>query len=84
MEIQPSLVIAAFSSYGPNSITPQILKLDLIAPDVNILAGWSRAVGPSVLSEDSWRVDFKIISGTSTSCPHVNGLATLIKAAHPD
>ena len=82
--IQPSPVVAAFSSRGPNSITPQILKPDLIAPGVNILAGWSRAVGPSGLPVDNRRVDFNIISGTSMSCPHVSGLAALIKAAHPD
>ncbi|RDY14181.1 Subtilisin-like protease SBT1.7, partial [Mucuna pruriens] len=82
--IQPSPVVAAFSSRGPNSITPQILKPDLIAPGVNILAGWSKAVGPTGLPVDGRRVDFNIISGTSMSCPHVSGLAALIKSAHPD
>ncbi|XP_061347576.1 subtilisin-like protease SBT1.7 [Gastrolobium bilobum] len=82
--IQPSPVVAAFSSRGPNSITPQILKPDLIAPGVNILAGWSKAVGPTGLSVDGRRVDFNIISGTSMSCPHVSGLAALIKSAHPE
>ncbi|KAJ1387281.1 Peptidase S8/S53 domain [Sesbania bispinosa] len=82
--IQPSPVVAAFSSRGPNSITPQILKPDLIAPGVNILAGWSKKVGPTGLSVDERRVDFNIISGTSMSCPHVSGLAALIKSAHPD
>ncbi|XP_002533167.2 subtilisin-like protease SBT1.7 [Ricinus communis] len=82
--IQPSPVVAAFSSRGPNSITPQVLKPDMIAPGVNILAGWSGAVGPTGLSTDTRRVDFNIISGTSMSCPHVSGLAALLKAAHPD
>ncbi|KAK7330982.1 hypothetical protein VNO77_25189 [Canavalia gladiata] len=82
--IQPSPVVAAFSSRGPNSITPQILKPDLIAPGVNILAGWSKAVGPTGLPVDERRVDFNIISGTSMSCPHVSGLAALIKSAHSD
>lgn len=82
--VEPSPVVAAFSSRGPNSITPQILKPDLIAPGVNILAGWSKAVGPTGLAVDERRVDFNIISGTSMSCPHVSGLAALIKSAHPD
>ncbi|KAK7250941.1 hypothetical protein RIF29_33735 [Crotalaria pallida] len=82
--IEPSPVVAAFSSRGPNSITPQILKPDLIAPGVNILAGWSKNVGPTGLASDNRRVDFNIISGTSMSCPHVSGLAALIKSAHPD
>ncbi|KAJ6735444.1 PROPROTEIN CONVERTASE SUBTILISIN/KEXIN [Salix purpurea] len=82
--IQPSPVVAAFSSRGPNSITPDILKPDLIAPGVNILAGWAGSVGPTGLATDGRRVEFNIISGTSMSCPHVSGLAALLKAAHPD
>ncbi|XP_028796360.1 subtilisin-like protease SBT1.7 [Neltuma alba] len=82
--IQPSPVVAAFSSRGPNTITPEILKPDFIAPGVNILAGWSKAVGPTGLASDDRHVDFNIISGTSMSCPHVSGLAALIKAAHPE
>lgn len=82
--IKPSPVVAAFSSRGPNSITPEILKPDMIAPGVNIIAGWTGAVGPTGLAEDPRRVEFNIISGTSMSCPHVSGLAALLKAAHPD
>ncbi|KAL6220350.1 hypothetical protein ACLB2K_008106 [Fragaria x ananassa] len=82
--IEPSPVVAAFSSRGPNSITPDILKPDFVAPGVNILAGWSGAVGPTGLAVDSRRVAFNIISGTSMSCPHVSGLAALLKGAHPE
>ncbi|KAH7673502.1 Tripeptidyl-peptidase II protein [Dioscorea alata] len=82
--IRPSPVVAAFSSRGPNGITPEILKPDLIAPGVNILAGWSGSVGPTGLKVDPRRVEFNIISGTSMSCPHVSGLAALIKGAHPE
>ncbi|XP_048131509.1 subtilisin-like protease SBT1.7 [Rhodamnia argentea] len=82
--IQPSPVLAAFSSRGPNSITPEILKPDMIAPGVNILAGWTGAAGPTGLAVDDRRVGFNIISGTSMSCPHVSGLAALLKAAHAD
>ncbi|CAK9155406.1 unnamed protein product [Ilex paraguariensis] len=82
--IEPSPVIAAFSSRGPNPVTPEILKPDLIAPGVNILAGWTGKVGPTGLEEDTRHVSFNIISGTSMSCPHVSGLAALLKAAHPE
>ncbi|CAH9110956.1 unnamed protein product [Cuscuta epithymum] len=82
--IEPSPVVAAFSSRGPNSITPEILKPDIIAPGVNILAGWTGAVGPTGLPVDTRHVDFNIISGTSMSCPHVSGLAALLKGAHPE
>ncbi|KAG2278125.1 hypothetical protein Bca52824_060680 [Brassica carinata] len=82
VNVQPSPVLAAFSSRGPNSITPNILKPDLIAPGVNILAAWTGAVGPS--ASDTRRVEFNIISGTSMSCPHVSGLAALLKSVHPE
>ncbi|KAF9687512.1 hypothetical protein SADUNF_Sadunf02G0101300 [Salix dunnii] len=80
--VKPSPVVAAFSSRGPNVVTPEVLKPDLIAPGVNILAGWTGAAGPTGLKNDKRRVEFNIISGTSMSCPHVSGLAALIKAAH--
>ncbi|CAN6482045.1 unnamed protein product [Victoria cruziana] len=75
--------IAAFSSRGPNVEAPQILKPDIVAPGVNVLASWSRAAAFSG-EGDPRRGDFNIISGTSMSCPHVSGLAALIKAIHPD
>lgn len=84
VNVEPSPVVAAFSSRGPNGITPEILKPDMIAPGVNILAGWSGAVGPTGMASDTRRVEFNIISGTSMSCPHVSGLAGLLKAAHPE
>ncbi|OIW15625.1 hypothetical protein TanjilG_08201 [Lupinus angustifolius] len=84
LQVQPSPMVAAFSSRGPNSLTPKILKPDLIAPGVEILAGWTGTVGPSGLSIDKRHVSFNIISGTSMSCPHVSGLAAILKAAHPE
>uniref|UniRef100_A0A803MYV2 Uncharacterized protein n=2 Tax=Chenopodium quinoa TaxID=63459 RepID=A0A803MYV2_CHEQI len=82
--VKPSPVVASFSSRGPNPLTPEILKPDLIAPGVNILAGWTGRVGPTGLESDTRHVSFNIISGTSMSCPHVSGLAALVKAAHPE
>ncbi|KAI4321066.1 hypothetical protein MLD38_034487 [Melastoma candidum] len=84
LNVEPSPVVAAFSSRGPNPLTPEVLKPDILAPGVNILAGWTGAAGPTGLSDDKRRVGFNIISGTSMSCPHVSGLAALVKAAHPD
>ncbi|CAB4296814.1 unnamed protein product [Prunus armeniaca] len=81
--VEPSPVVATFSSRGPNPVAGTVLKPDLIAPGVNILAGWTGALGPARRAEDTRRVSFNIFSGTSMSCPHVSGLAALLKAAHP-
>ncbi|KAK7406493.1 hypothetical protein VNO78_08120 [Psophocarpus tetragonolobus] len=82
--LKPSPVVAVFSSRGPNPITPEILKPDLIAPGVNILAAWTRSNGPTDYREEDRRVDFNILSGTSMSCPHVSGITALIKSVHPN
>lgn len=71
---EPAPRVAAFSSKGPNVLSPEILKPDVTAPGLNIIAAWSPAVG---------KMQFNILSGTSMACPHVTGIATLIKAVHP-
>ncbi|XP_054808188.1 subtilisin-like serine-protease S isoform X1 [Prosopis cineraria] len=71
---KPAPRVAAFSSKGPNSLTPEILKPDVTAPGLNILAAWSPAAKNMM---------FNILSGTSMACPHITGIATLIKAVHP-
>lgn len=82
--IRPSPVVAGFSSRGPNLLTLEILKPDIVAPGVNILAAWTGDLGPSSLPTDHRRVKFNILSGTSMSCPHVSGIAALLKARHPE
>ncbi|KAH9303605.1 hypothetical protein KI387_008009 [Taxus chinensis] len=64
-------IVAAFSSRGPSSTYPHILKPDMIAPGVNILAAFRP------------RLPYYFVSGTSMACPHVSGIAALIKAIHP-
>jgi subtilisin family serine protease len=65
LDVRPSPVVAAFSSRGPNLVTPQILKPDVIGPGVNILAAWSDAVGPTGLEKDTRKTQFNIMSGIS-------------------
>ncbi|XP_074280786.1 subtilisin-like protease SBT1.8 [Silene latifolia] len=84
LNVRPSPVVAAFSSRGPNLLTPQIMKPDVIGPGVNILAAWSQEDGPTGLEKDTRKTKFNILSGTSMSCPHISGLAALLKAAHPE
>ncbi|KAK8350177.1 hypothetical protein E1A91_A06G180400v1 [Gossypium mustelinum] len=84
-EVNDSLApyIISFSSRGPNPITPEIIKPDISAPGVHILAAWSSISPVSSIPGDNRFVTFNIISGTSMSCPHVSGAAAYVKSFHP-
>ncbi|XP_030467503.2 subtilisin-like protease SBT5.4 [Syzygium oleosum] len=84
LNTKPAPFMAAFSSRGPNLVTPEILKPDITAPGVNIIAAFSEAVSPTDLDFDNRRVPFNTESGTSMSCPHVAGVVGLLRALHPD
>nr|XP_010919429.2 cucumisin [Elaeis guineensis] len=75
--------VVSFSSRGPSYVVPDILKPDLTAPGVDILAAWSPVAPPSIYHDDPLRVNYNVISGTSMSCPHVSGAAAYIKSVHP-
>ncbi|KAK6269421.1 PREDICTED: subtilisin-like protease SBT5.4 [Theobroma cacao] len=81
---KPAPFMASFSSRGPNVIEPSILKPDITAPGVSIIAAFSEAVGPSEETSDKRRMPFTSMSGTSMSCPHVSGIVGLLKSLHPD
>jgi subtilisin family serine protease len=68
-----------FSSRGPNAVAPDIIKPDVTAPGLQILAGASPVNVGYVQGEL-----FQAIAGTSMSSPHVAGVFALIKQAHPD
>jgi subtilisin family serine protease len=75
--ITPYPQIADFSSRGPSlSSNGDLLKPDLAAPGVNVLA----AVAPP--SNDGH--SFAFYSGTSMAAPHIAGLAALYLSKHPD
>ncbi|XP_019189126.1 PREDICTED: subtilisin-like protease SBT1.7 [Ipomoea nil] len=73
--------VASFSSRGPSNASPGILKPDILGPGVNILAAWP--VGNNT-NNGNGNATFNIISGTSMATPHLSGIATLLKSAHPD
>ncbi|KAF8731813.1 hypothetical protein HU200_015752 [Digitaria exilis] len=75
--------VAKFSSRGPNQVTYGVLKPDISAPGVDILAAWSPMASLSGDDVDERRVKYNIISGTSMSCPHVTGAAAYVKSVHP-
>ncbi|VVB16572.1 unnamed protein product [Arabis nemorensis] len=75
--------VASFSSRGPNTIATDILKPDITAPGVEILAAYSLESSPSQSDSDTRRVKYSVISGTSVSCPHVAGVAAYVKTFNP-
>ncbi|WOG92525.1 hypothetical protein DCAR_0311795 [Daucus carota subsp. sativus] len=77
---EPAPEIAEFSSRGPNTLTPDIIKPDITAPGINILAAWSPL---AIESAGGRSVDYNILSGSSMSCPHVSAVAAIIKSCHP-
>lgn len=80
---KPAPFMAAFSSKGPSLITPEILKPDITAPGVSVVAAYSEAQGPTNQIFDKRRVQFNSLSGTSMSCPHVSGVVGLLKSLYP-
>ena len=84
----PAPMMAGFSSRGPNRGYNNILKPDLTAPGVDVLAGVTPAktqderdaiASGSAVPESAWA----FYQGTSMSSPHVAGLAALLKQLHP-
>jgi subtilisin family serine protease len=73
-------VMASFSSRGPDPVAEDIIKPDVTAPGINILAGAS----PIHVNTAAQGELFQAIMGTSMSGPHVAGIFALLKQAHPE
>ena len=81
-------IMANFSSRGPNRYDANVLKPDMTAPGVDIIAG----VSPDLTLEQRDDlingtlvpgVAFASYQGTSMSAPHVTGLTALLRQEHP-
>ncbi|KAL3684437.1 hypothetical protein R1sor_002459 [Riccia sorocarpa] len=70
LKYKPAPVVAWFSSNGPSGVTSDILKPDIAAPGLDILAAYTNG-------------QYVFDSGTSMATPHIAGIAALLKAIHP-
>ena len=68
-------LMASFSSRGPSLASADLLKPDIAAPGVDVLA----AVSPITYHGRN----FDFLSGTSMSSPHMAGIAALMKQRFP-
>ncbi len=86
---KPAPIMAGFSSRGPNMGDSNIMKPDLTAPGVDVLASVTPALTPAehngVAAGTFVPPDaYESYQGTSMSSPHVAGLGLLLRQAHPD
>ncbi|KAH0635405.1 hypothetical protein KY289_035320 [Solanum tuberosum] len=77
--------VPSFSSRGPQSISLNILKPDISAPGLSILAAFT---GLNSINGDRTKdkrmVKYNVDSGTSMSCPHAAAATAYVKSFHPD
>ncbi|WP_426342027.1 S8 family serine peptidase [Pseudoduganella sp. S-14] len=85
---KPAPVMAGFSSRGPNMGDGNILKPDVTAPGVDIIASYAAPLNPAetaaVAAGAPGQQAYASIQGTSMASPHVAGLGLLLRQAHPD
>lgn len=85
----PAPIMAGFSSRGPNAGDSNMLKPDLTAPGVDVIASVTAALTPAEHAQVAAGTlvpppAYASYQGTSMSSPHVAGLGLLLRQLHPD
>ncbi|GAU33621.1 hypothetical protein TSUD_360020 [Trifolium subterraneum] len=81
---KPAPSVDSYSSRGPSNSCPYVLKPDITAPGTLILAAWPTNSPLYDLGTHKIFNKFNLLIGTSMACPHVAGVAALLKGAHSD
>ena len=82
-------VMADFSSRGPSLADANILKPDISAPGVDVIAAYvadnssQQAVHDAIVAGATPSGAAASLQGTSMSSPHIAGIAALMKQLHP-
>ncbi|XP_031120549.1 CO(2)-response secreted protease-like [Ipomoea triloba] len=80
---KPAPVVIDFSSRGPCLTSTNLLKPDICAPGVDILAAWPTDPDLNPVIPGKSPPGYNLISGTSMACPHISGIVASVKAQNP-
>ncbi|KAK2660266.1 hypothetical protein Ddye_006799 [Dipteronia dyeriana] len=81
---KPAPQVASFSSRGLDPINPGVLKPDILAPGVDVLAAITPIRPLIKIGKYNLVTGYALYSGTSMATPHVAGVAALLKAVHKE